>query len=91
VIEYISGDGCIFLPLFIFKAERISSNWVTKRNPSDWRFSLSLKGWTSNVHGLEWLRTVFEPETREEANGKPRLLIADGYNSYVMAISSPTV
>lgn len=32
---------------------------------------------------MEWLRTVFEPETREKANGKPRLLIADGHDSHI--------
>ena len=83
VIECISGEGTSLPPLLIFKAEQINSAWITKNVPDDWRFSASSKGWTSNIHGLQWLRTVFEPETREKASGKPRLLIADGHDSHI--------
>lgn len=42
-----------------------------------------MKGWTSNIHSLEWLRRVFEPQTRTRANGQPRLLICDGHDSHI--------
>ena len=53
-----------------------------------WHFSANTKGWTSNLHGLEWLKCVFEPSTREKAtllNGKlqQRLLICDGHDSHI--------
>jgi DDE superfamily endonuclease len=34
---------------------------------------------------LQWLRQVFEAETREKANGKPCLLICDGHDSHIAA------
>src|SRR5579862_8447381 len=70
-------------PLIIFKGTQISSNWVSPTILHDWRFSTSSKGWTSNVHGLEWLRCVFEPATREKVQGRQRLLICDGHDSHI--------
>jgi hypothetical protein len=83
VVECISADGNSLPPLVIFKAENISNTWITESTPHDWQFSASSKGWTSNVHGLEWVRRVFEPATREKANGQPRLLICDGHDSHI--------
>jgi len=40
-------------------------------------------GWTSDIHGVEWLRKCFEPDTREKADGEWRLLILDGHGSHV--------
>src|SRR6266496_4733571 len=48
-----------------------------------WRFSCNTKGWTSNLHGVEWLRHIFEPSTRAKVDGKPRVLISDGHDSHV--------
>jgi DDE superfamily endonuclease/Tc5 transposase DNA-binding domain/helix-turn-helix, Psq domain len=83
VIECISADKCALPPLVIFKATTIDSAWSANPQVFNWRFSASTKGWTSNVHGLQWLQWVFEPETREKASGKPRLLIADGHDSHI--------
>ena len=35
------------------------------------------------VHGLQWLRQVFEAETREKANGNLSLLICDEHDSHI--------
>lgn len=71
-------------PLVIFKGEKISSEWILPANlHQHWRFSCSMKDWTSNTHGLEWLRRCFEPITREKANGELRVLILDGHESHV--------
>ena len=32
---------------------------------------------------MEWLRQVFEPSTREKAQGKQRILICDGHDSHI--------
>ena len=85
VIECISADKYILPPLVIFKATTIDSTWSTNPYVYDWRFSASTKGWTSNIHRLQWLQQVFEPETHGIADGRPRLLIADGYNSHISA------
>jgi hypothetical protein len=42
------------------------------------------KGWTSNLHGVEWLKRVFKPTTRAKANEEQqRLLICDGHDSRI--------
>ena len=82
-IECICADGSSISPLIIFKGENLSKQWIPADIHSDWKFACNTKGWTSNQHGLEWLRRCFEPSTREKANGKPRLLICDGHASHV--------
>jgi len=84
VIECICGDGTVIDPLVIFKGEYLSSEWLIPANLTEgWRFSCSNKGWTSDIHGLEWLRRCFEPVTREKADGGWRILILDGHGSHV--------
>ena len=53
VIECISADKRILPPLVIFKATTIDSLWSTNPHVYDWRFSVSTKGWTSNIYGLQ--------------------------------------
>jgi len=84
-IECISTDGTSLPPLIIFKGENLSRQWIPPSIHNNWRFGCNTKGWTSNEHGLQWLRSVFETETREKANGKPRLLICDGHDSHITA------
>ena len=83
-IEAICPDGTAIPPLIIFKGDSVLAQWISSDDiPDDWRFDANSKGWTSNLHGLEWLRRCFEPSTREKAKGKPRLLICDGHDSHV--------
>lgn len=84
-VECICADGSSIPPLIIFKGENLSRQWIPADIHDDWRFSCNTKGWTSNKHGLQWLREVFEPSTREKADGKPRLLICDGHDSHITA------
>jgi len=84
-IECICADGTSLSPLIIFKGENLSRQWIPVSIHNNWRFGCNTKGWTSNIHGLQWLRQVFEVETREKANGKPRLLICDGHDSHITA------
>ena len=51
--------------------------------PEGWLFSNNSKGWTNNERGSLWLETCFDPQTREKANGKPRVLICDEHGSHV--------
>jgi len=84
-IECICADGTFLPPLIIFKGENLSRQWIPASIHQDWRFGCNTKGWTSNIHGLQWLCEVFERLTREKANGKPRLLICDGHDSHITA------
>ena len=84
-VECICADGSSLPAFIIFKGENISRQWIPANIHNDWRFRCNTKGWTSNIHGLQWLREVFEPTTREKADGKPRLLICDGHDSHITA------
>jgi len=84
-VECICTDGSYLPPLIIFKAENFSRNWIPANAPKDWGYSNNSQGWTSNMHGAEWLRQRFEPLTRENANGEWRLLIFDGHDSHISA------
>jgi hypothetical protein len=42
----------------------------------------SPNGWTDNQIAVEWLKTTFEPKTRESKMGRYRLLILDGHVSH---------
>jgi len=70
-IECICAAGGSLPPLIIFKGENLSHQWIPANIHKDWRFDCNTKGWTSNKHGLLWLREVFEPWTQEKANGNP--------------------
>ncbi|APA08975.1 hypothetical protein SS1G_02829 [Sclerotinia sclerotiorum 1980 UF-70] len=83
IIECICTDRSILPPLGIFKSKNVLQNWIPKEVLGSWFFSANTKGWTSNLHGLEWLKRVFEPVTRTKADGKYRLLIYNGYDSHI--------
>jgi hypothetical protein len=53
-------------------------NWprgFQKRHPA----LKSQSGYTDSKISLEWLKRVFNPQTREQANQKPQVLICDGF------------
>jgi len=83
VVECICMDDTSISPMIIFKGENLLSNWIPSGLTKDWAITCNTKGWTSNEHGLAWLQQVFEPRTREKAQGRPRVLICDGHDSHV--------
>ena len=40
------------------------------------------RGWTDGNIGRNWLEQIFDPETKEKARGKPRVLLLDGHSSH---------
>jgi hypothetical protein len=86
-VECICIDGSKIAPFIIFKGQNVLQSWIPQEVLHKWYFSANSKGWTSNLHGLEWLKRVFEPQTREKAtqNGhlQQRLLICDGHDSHI--------
>lgn len=83
MVECICGDGTAIVPFGIFKGQNVLQNWIPAKVHNEWFFSANTKGWTSNLHGLEWLKRVFEPATRTKADGQHRLLICDGHDSHI--------
>jgi hypothetical protein len=54
-IECICGNGNAIDPLLIFKGAKVG-DWIRHANvPDTWSHSYSNKGWTSDIHGLQWL------------------------------------
>ena len=82
-VECICADRTALPPLIIFKRTKLSIRWVNGNILTKWRFACNTKGWTSNEHGIKWLRECFEPLTQDKAAGKYRLLICDGYDSHI--------
>ena len=84
-VECISAAGYALPPLVIFTALYTNTNWIPATAPLDWHFSTSNSGWTSDSHGFEWIRTVFDPCTKPSDPSERRLLIMDGHSSHITA------
>jgi hypothetical protein len=80
-IEYISANGRSLLPIIIWPATTYRSNWTTFPTPG-WHYPRSESGYTDSKISFEWLKRVFDPQTKEQANGKPRVLICDGFGTH---------
>ncbi|KFY41820.1 hypothetical protein V494_02772 [Pseudogymnoascus sp. VKM F-4513 (FW-928)] len=80
-IECISANGRSLLPLIIWPATTHRSNWTTFPTPG-WHYAWSESGYTDSKISLEWITRVFDPQTKEQANGKPRVLICDGFGTH---------
>lgn len=80
-IECISAAGRHLPPLIIWPAATHRSTWTTYPTPG-WHFACSRTGYTDKEISLHWLQHVFEPCTRSRAQGKPRILINDGFATH---------
>ena len=80
-VETISADGRYLDPMVIWPASTHRADWTTYPTPG-WIYACSESGYTDSRISLEWLKRVFDPQTKERANGRPRLLIFDGFGSH---------
>lgn len=80
-IECVSADGRYLNPMIIWPASTHRANWTTHDTPG-WYYALSDKGYTDSYIILQWLKHIFDPKTKELANGKPRVLIGDGFGTH---------
>jgi DDE superfamily endonuclease/Tc5 transposase DNA-binding domain len=80
-IECISGDGRYLNPMIVWPASTHRANWTTYPTPG-WYFAYSDSGYTDSVISLEWLKRVFDPQTKARAKEKPRMLIWDGFGTH---------
>ena len=80
-IECISANGRSLLPMIIWPATTHRSNWTTFRTLG-WHYACSESGYTDSKITLEWLTLVFDPQTKEQANKKQRVLICDGFATH---------
>ena len=80
-IECISADGRYLNPMIIWPATTHRSNWTTFPTPG-WQYACSETGYTDSYISLEWLKHSFDPQTKELADHKPRVLICDGFGTH---------
>jgi hypothetical protein len=81
VTQGVNAQGWFLPPYLIFKAKDFNTSWFQDL-PSGWRIGLSPNGWTSNEHGLEWIKH-FHQHTIQKTVGIKRLLILDGHDSHL--------
>lgn len=78
-VECISADGRRLLLLITWPASTHRSNWTTYPTPG-WHYGHSENGYNDSKISLEWLTR--DPQTKERANQKPRVLIMDGFGTH---------
>ena len=88
LIAAIGADGSHLPPALIYQGESydLQNTWLDEFNTSTQYafFASSKNGWSDDTLGLDWLRRVFDPLTKEKASVRDRrLLIIDGHNSHV--------
>jgi len=82
-IECISADSRSLLLMIIWPAVTHRSNWTTYPTPG-WHYTCSESGYTDSKIGFEWLKRVFDPQTKAWAHHRPRILICDGFRTHEM-------
>jgi hypothetical protein len=55
--------------------------WTTFPTPG-WHFACNESGYTDSNISLQWFKRVFNSETKERANGRPRVLILDDFRTH---------
>ena len=84
VIECVNATGWSLDPMIIFEGKVHISSWYEGSELlKTWRIGVSNNGWTTDELTFEWLREVFEPQTRDRTVGRYRLLVLDGHGSHL--------
>ena len=80
-VECVNAEGRFLDPMIIWPASTHRANWTTHPTPG-WHYAYSDSGYTDSYLSLQWLKLVFDPQTKELANHKPRVLICDGFGTH---------
>jgi hypothetical protein len=80
-VKCISADGRYLNPMIIWPATTHRSNWTTFPTPG-WHYVCNESGYTDSNISLQWLRRVFDPETKDRAKQRPRVIILDGFGTH---------
>jgi hypothetical protein len=80
-IECVSADSRYLDPLVIWLSSTHRSAWTIHPAPG-WHFACSATGYANHDIVLGWYRNVFDPQTKSRANGRPRILINDGFGPH---------
>ncbi|KAM4057402.1 DDE superfamily endonuclease [Hirsutella rhossiliensis] len=76
-IECVSAAGTFLPPPVIFKGKSVQQQWFPEdlSTFSDWQFTATKNGWTSDQTAVEWLEKVFIPRTQPPDPSERRLLV----------------
>jgi hypothetical protein len=80
-VECITADGRYLNSMISWPATTHRSNWTTFPTPV-WHYACNESGCTNSNISLQWLKRVFDPETKERANRRPRVLNLDGFSTH---------
>ena len=86
LLACISAAGGRLSPALIYQGDSydLQSTWIEDVLPEDQvYFGSSENGWSSNAHGMAWLKQIFNLQTKDIAGNRRRLLLADGHSSHV--------
>jgi hypothetical protein len=86
LLATICADGTRLPAALIYKGKTnsLQDTWLQDvLEGEEAYFASSINGWSSNAFGLDYLKKVFDPYTKKKAGRGKRLLIVDGYSSYV--------
>ncbi|XP_044723684.1 DDE superfamily endonuclease domain-containing protein [Hirsutella rhossiliensis] len=80
----VSAAGTFLPPPVIFKGKSVQQQWFPEdlSTFSDWQFTATKNGWTSDQTAVEWLEKVFIPRTQPPDPSERRLLVLDGHGSH---------
>ena len=82
VIQGVNATGWTVPPYIIVSGKFHLSTWYQNHTlPRDWVIATSSNGWTTNEHGLAWIRH-FDQYTKPRTTGRYRLLVLDGHESH---------
>lgn len=88
IIDAVTAKGHYFNPGIIFKGKSLQWQWFEEKFAklvSNWQFTVSDNGWTSNEIAVYWLEEVFLPQLNRLGNNdesRAALLILDGHKSH---------
>ena len=84
-IEAVIVDGRLLKPGIIFKGKELQKQWFLDefRKVADQYYITSPNGQTDNHITLEWLETVYLPQTEPAKASDTRLIILDGRGSHI--------
>jgi hypothetical protein len=83
-IEAVTADGRVLTPGIIFKGKELQKQWFLNEfsKIADWYYITSPNGWTDNHIAVEWLETVYLPQTEPIDKSDARLIILDRHGSH---------
>ena len=66
--------------------QNLMTSWLPENHPAGWMFAANTSGWTSNYHGMKWIKH-FDTSIRDKLHSpnEYRLLLCDGHDSHVSA------